>query len=476
MENSRANIVIVDEQEQLHKILQVRSRLPKLKAIIQCKGELDKVYPDVFTWTKFLEVSKDMEDSVIDDIISKQQPNQCAMVVYSSGTTGTSKGIMLSHDNLTWASYAFCDMYDIGGKTCNEMRTVNYGSLAHIGPRNVNMLFPIPVGGTVYFAQPDAMEGSLVDTIKEVQPTVFYGQPRVWEEIRRKVEIDNYTTKEEFGFGKCQLMLTGGSSANPKTLAFFLAMDMPIRESYGTSENTGSAAVGTAARSGCGKKCLIGTEIKIGSPGNGEVLIRGRPVAMGYLGMEQKTREAIDDERWLHTGDIGRMDENGLLYITGRIKELVILQNGVNVAPNYIENHIKFEIPFLSNVVLAGEGKNYLTCLLTLKCVMDPDSGEATDNLLPQVIKMFEELGTNCTTVSQVINSKDKIVFKAIQDGIDYYNTQHSQTDLDKVKKWVLLDKDFTVASGELGPTLKLKRPTVLKKHARLIEGLYEEC
>ncbi|XP_065884226.1 long-chain-fatty-acid--CoA ligase ACSBG2-like [Dysidea avara] len=525
LENCKANIVVVENQKQLEKILEIRDKLPHLKAIVQYKGELNKDYPDTYTWEKFLEVGKDMEDSVIDDIISKQEPNQCAMLVYTSGTTGNPKGVMSSHDNLTWVAEAVLDTFGRDQWQFGHERVVSYLPLSHIAGTVTDMFLVVPVGGTVYFAQPDALKGSLVVTLKEVRPTYFFGVPRVWEKMKEKMEEIGRTltgfkakvsawgkgiglrgnqniqkgqpvpwgwtfanmlvfnkVQDGLGLSECRRMTVGAAPIHQETLEFFMSVNMPVLELYGMSECTGPQTLSlhsaTHWRTGSCGKSMSGAETKIDKPdehGDGEILFRGRHIFMGYLRMEEKTKESIDDEGWLHSGDIGHIDRDGFLYITGRIKELIITAGGENVPPVYIENCIKTEVPFLSNVMLIGDKRKFLTCLLTLKCVVDPDTGEATDDLQPQVIKMLAELGTNCTTVSQVIETEDKTVFKAIQDGIDRYNTNLIISNAQKVQKWTLLDTDFTIPGGELGPTLKLKRPAVMKKYEKTIENFYAE-
>ncbi|XP_065908687.1 long-chain-fatty-acid--CoA ligase ACSBG2-like isoform X2 [Dysidea avara] len=371
LDNSKADVIMVDDQgENIHKIAKIRDKLPHLKAIVQYKGEVIEDYPDIYNWTQFLALGKDTENSVIDDIISKQQPNQCAMLVYTSGTTGVPKGVMLSHDNLTW-TVEYASEFPEEVWHCG----VSYLPLCYIGVKVLDMILPISVGGTVYLAQPDALKGSLFQTLVEVQPTFFQSAPRLWEEIKKKIQASDNKNKEAHGFGSCDIMLTGGAPMHRDTVEYFMTLGMPIINLYGMSESTGAVTRTRSpkARHGSCGTTNSGMEIKISNPdqhGIGEICTRGRKVFMGYLGMEQKTKETIDDEGWLHTGDLGRMDEEGSLYVVGRIKELVLLNNTEKISPDYVEGHIKNEIPFLSNVVLIGEGRKYLTCLLTQKILI----------------------------------------------------------------------------------------------------------
>ena len=249
------------------------------------------------------------------------------------------------------------------------------------------------------------------------------------------------------------------------------------------SENTGPHTINRPDagywRSGSVGRPVEGMEVKIGSPdenGEGEILMRGRDVFMGYLGMEDKTVETIDDDRWLHSGDIGKLDKDGFLYVTGRIKELIITAGGENIPPVPIENAIKASVPFLSNVMVVGDKRKYLTCLVTLKCVVNLDTGEPTDELLTEAKQALAELGCNFTTVSEVRAAGDEKVHKAIMDGLKRYNETQAISNAQKVQKYYLLESDFSVPGGELGPTLKLKRFAVVKKFAEQIESMYSEA
>jgi len=200
--------------------------------------------------------------------------------------------------------------------------------------------------------------------------------------------------------------------------------------------------------------------------------MRGRFVFMGYLENEAKTKEAIDDEGWLHSGDVGRFDENGFLYITGRIKELIITAGGENIAPVPIEERIKAELPFVSNTMVIGDKKKFLSVLLTPKVVIDPDSGEPADELTPQAIACLKEYGLEVTKASELSPKVPDALDEAIKAGLAKANS-YAVSNAAKVQKYYLLASDFSIPGGELGPTLKLRRPQVHKKYANEIDGLY---
>ncbi|XP_073455170.1 long-chain-fatty-acid--CoA ligase ACSBG2 isoform X2 [Aquarana catesbeiana] len=520
-ENCEANILVVENHKQLQKILQFQDQLPHLKAIVQYKDELKEKRPNLYTWAEFMQLGKDVPDAELDKIISSQKPNQCCTLIYTSGTTGQPKGVMLSHDNITWTATAAGKTVRLREATDQQETVVSYLPLSHIAAQMIDIWLTMKYGGATYFAQPDALKGSLANTLREVRPTAFMGVPRVWEKMQEKMKAvgaKSSTIKRKvatwakgvgletnlkrmsgaspqpmkyhvakklvfkkvrkaLGLDRCSKCYTGAAPITKDTLEFFLSLNIPVYELYGMSESSGPHTISLpdAFRiMSCGK-VISGCRTKIYQPdsdGSGEILFWGRHVFMGYLNMEDKTKESLNEEGWLHSGDLGKHDDKGFLFITGRIKELIITAGGENIPPVPIEDAIKEQIPIISNAMVIGDKKKFLSMLLTLKCCMNQDSGEPEDELTTEAIEFCQKIGSKSAKVSDIIGHKDKLVYAAIQEGVNAVN-ERSNSNAQKVQKWLILDKDFSVVGGELGPTMKLKRPVVSKMYKEQIDGFY---
>ncbi|KAM4573273.1 long-chain-fatty-acid--CoA ligase ACSBG1 [Odontesthes bonariensis] len=521
--DSKANIIVVENQKQLDKILQIQDRLPHLKAIVQYSGRLQQKVSNLYSWDEFLELGLDVSDKQLDDIISSQSANQCCILIYTSGTTGKPKGVMLSHDNITWTANRASRVGDMQPADTKQESIVSYLPLSHIAAQIYDLWAGIQWGELVYFAQPDALKGSLITTLREVCPTSHMGVPRVWEKMMEKIKqgisqcgyvkkklmtwamsvsleanrgcmlkddekpfllslVDSLVLQKlraELGLGCCQKFFSGAAPIGSETVQFFLGLNIHLYEAYGMSESTGPhfmSGPNAYKLPSCGK-VVPGCRYKtanVDSEGTGEICFWGRNIFMGFLNMEDKTREALDEDGWLHSGDLGRIDEEGFLYITGRMKELIITAGGENVAPVPIEDAVKRELPIISNAMLIGDKRKFLSMLLTLKCCGDADTMEPTEELSVEAVEFCRQLGSQATKVSEIVEGRDKEVQRAVQKGIDRVNSA-AISNAQRIQKWTILRKDFSVSGGELGPTMKLRRPVVIETYNKVIESLYQE-
>lgn len=517
-ETSRANIILVEDSKQLEKILQVKSNLTHLKAIIQYDGAPKE--KDVLSWEDLVKIGEAEPEDKLNAVLKTIAANQCCTLVYTSGTVGNPKAVMLSHDNVIQNARVVINVLKIRQKF---EHTVSYLPLSHVAAQIVDIYAAILTASTTYFADKNALKGSLIDTLTTVRPTIFMGVPRIWEKIYEKMQavgrnngviktwianwakmqglqyninkmngVENKTwgysvakwlifnkVKTALGLDRCRICASAAAPLSIEVKKYFMSLDLLLLDAYGMSETAGAHTITPVDTFKLGSVgvTLNGFFTKLDnkdSMGEGEICMAGRHIFMGYLNQPDKTAETIDENGWLHSGDLGKMDKNGFLFITGRIKELIITAGGENIPPVRIEQLILAELPALSNVVLIGEQKKYLTILVTLKTDMNPDTGEPLDTLTPDNLKWAKSIGSDAKTVTEIVNSRDPAVYAEIEKAIQRAN-EHAISNAQKVQKFHLLAHDFSVPTGELGPTLKLRRNVIVKMYADVIDGMYKE-
>ncbi|EAR97244.2 acyl-CoA synthetase (AMP-forming)/AMP-acid ligase II (macronuclear) [Tetrahymena thermophila SB210] len=527
-ENSDCEVVIVENQTHLDKYLKVLDKLPLLKYIVVYNDTIKNVPENcrvkVFTWDQFMSHGRSFKPENPADILEnrmiKQRPGNCCTLVYTSGTTGMPKGVMLSHDNYTWTCKACIGKYGLAPN--QQERLVSYLPLSHVAAQIIDIVGNIEGGAHMFFADPSALSGSLVETLKEVRPTFFFSVPRVWEKIEEKMKAlaasngwlktkiatwakgmgvegtfaEVHNKKLPFGFGlakkvvynnvkkalgldQSRFLMYGAAPLSPAIREYFLSLNMYLISGYGMSECAGPECLSDPSNydkfegdffnsTGAG---ISGTDLVIYQPdkeGNGEICYKGRNRFMGYFKNEDATRQTIDSQGFLHSGDVGKLDKFGNLTITGRIKELIITAGGENVAPVLIENILKENLNFVSNAVVIGDKRKYLVVLLTFKFVQEGD--KLSNQLSPESLREFEALGSTAKTVAEA--KKDPKILQAIEQAIKKTNSK-AISRAQNIQKYAILDSDFSIDGGDLTPTLKLKRNVVNQKHEALIESLY---
>jgi len=461
----------------------------------------------------------------LDERMNGQAPNQCCTLIYTSGTTGNPKGVMLSHDNIISATlgdlHEISKFMSIGGEF--QEVCISYLPLSHIAAQITDIWMPIMSGAVVWFARPDALKGTLTDTLKAARPTLMVGVPRVYEKIEEKLKSIGATVTglkkristwakavalqgnrnklegkdppcgwtlahflvlkrvhKALGLDRAKLIFTAAAPISKQTLEYFQSLDIPLLELYGMSETSGAL---TMNRPDCCRitsigPCIALNEARVDKPdeeGSGELGFRGRNIFMGYLNNEAKVAETVDlDEGWIRTGDVGKVDQDGFYYITGRIKEILITAGGENVAPVPIEENIKENLPLVSQAMVIGDKRKFLSVLLTLQVVIDVDTGSPTDKLTPLAIKFCSDVGLNVTLASEIAPDVPEALGNAINAAMAAANKK-AASNACKVQKWKLLPLDFTTTGGELGPTQKLRRPQVGKMYADKIEEFYAD-
>lgn len=275
--------------------------------------------------------------------------------------------------------------------------------------------------------------------------------------------------KQALGFSRCKLCISAAAPISSETKKYFMSIDIPVLEAFGMSEVAGAHTICTYESFNLNTigRPLPGTKVKIHEPdeqNQGELCLNGRNIFMGYLGSEDKTIEALDKNGWLHSGDVGTIDKKGFVYITGRLKELLITAGGENIPPVPIEQSVKNQLPCISNAFLVGDRRKFLSVLLTLKTKIDLETAAPLDELLPSVQEWLNNMGCPATTVTEVLeNGPDKRLLDAIQEGINRVN-EAATSNAQKIQKIAILPVDFSLATGEFGKyyflfTLELPHP-----------------
>ena len=401
--HSESLVVLVENADQLAKVKAKRAELPLLKWIVTMKGA-QSTGDDVLTWDDFIARGETIAETEIDKRLDAIVEAELATLIYTSGTTGPPKGVMLTHGNLAWTSNA---LLDLGGRRTDDV-SLSYLPLSHIAEQMCTIHMPATAGSTVYFAE--SIE-KVPENLKDARPTVFFGVPRIWEKFHsalagrlaqatgakkhlaawamkvcgqvnalrdrgkplpRALELQYRLAdrlviskiKQALGFDRVKELFSGAAPIAPDVLTFFGSIDMPIHEIYGQSEDTGptSCNLHGATKIGTVGPPIPGIEVKLGE--DGEILIRGPNVFLGYFKEPEATAETLRDG-WLCSGDLGAFDAQGFLSITGRKKEIIITAGGKNIAPKNIEAAIKTS-PLVGEAVVIGDRRKYLTALVTL--------------------------------------------------------------------------------------------------------------
>ncbi|HVX38717.1 MAG TPA: AMP-binding protein [Gemmatimonadaceae bacterium] len=488
-DHCEARVAFVEDEEQLAKFLRIRASLPRLAAIVLMHGAA----PDasVLSWAEFLARGEATPERELDARLAGQQEDDVCTLIYTSGTTGAPKAVMLSHHNITWMVEQAARQVDV--RAGDHM--ISYLPLSHVAEQLFSLHSSVVLGTCVSFAE--SLE-TLGDTLREVRPHHFLGVPRVWEKMQSKMEATGADApaarkklvrwaravglaggyadqrgenrpllypladklvfskvRERLGLDRARTLITGAAPIAQRTLEFFLSLGLPICEVYGMSECTAATTISIPARYKSGKAGYVipGTEVRIAD--DGEICIRGPHVFQGYLHDPLGTAEAIDADGWLHSGDIGVLDDDGFLRVTDRKKELIITAGGENIAPQLVEGQLK-AIPVVNQAVVVGDRRRYLSVLLTL----DPEK-------IPAVAS---RAGSPARDPVEAARCERFAAY--LQREIDAVNVRLAR--VQTVKRFAILPDELTIDGGELTPTMKLKRRVIAEKYADVIEDLYK--
>jgi long-chain acyl-CoA synthetase len=434
---------------------------------------------------------------LMDERSKSRKTSDMAVLVYTSGTTGRPKGAMISQDNIVAVLSALSAALYQGLPRGGER--IAFLPLCHIAERMVGEFVPIERGSVVNFVENPE---TVFENLREVRPHLFFAVPRVWEKVYSQVAIglseadklqqgiyawamgvgrevaqcaldrrepsaalklryqlarwlvlDN--VKRMTGMDRVEVGMTGAAPISADLIRWYLSLGIPLREGWGMTETCGGGTITPrrGMRPGSIGRPGPGIEMRI-AEGSNEILLRGPNVILGYLNLPEKTAETIDAEGWLHTGDVGRVDDDGYFYITDRMKDIIITAGGKNITPSEIENELKFS-PYITDAVVIGDKRPYLVVLV----MIDQENVE----------KFAQDRDIPFSNYASLTQSKD--VQDLIQAELDRVNTKFAR--VEQVKKFYLLQNQLTAEDEELTPTMKLKRKLVEKKYAEAIEAMY---
>ena len=498
LDHSEARFYFVEDQEQLDKALEVIETLPKLEKIIviDMTGLRDFKHEKVISFADFIQIGREYQwehPEALSRRLDTLGINDTALIVYTSGTTGPPKGAMLSHGNILWT----VDSLGKSNRIYETDEVLSYLPLSHIAERVMTVFNGIHFGYTINFIE---NLDTVTDNMREVSPTVIFGVPRIWEKyhsavllrmkdatwFKQRVFEDAMTVgsryvlqkfspsgatlimkiryaifnfivfrklRERLGMERARLVISGAAPISPAVLEFFHAIGVPIREVYGQTEDSGPATIHHEddIKLGTVGKPLPGVKLDIAD--DGEILVKGGNVFLGYFKNPEATEEALEGG-WLHTGDVGVIDNQGYLMITDRKKDILITAGGKNIAPQFIENKLKSS-PYINDAIVIGEGKKYLTALV----LIDEEN----------VTKYAQEKRIPFTTYANL--SKNQEIYKLIQQEVEQVNGDLAQ--VETIKKFTIIDKRLDQEDGELTPTMKVKRKKISEMYEDIIERMY---
>jgi long-chain acyl-CoA synthetase len=493
-DNCKATVAILENLDFMKRWEEIRTELPNLRYIVLMSGAENYDTVDwVLSWDELLAkgTSRLGEDpETVTRSAAAITPDTLATLIYTSGTTGTPKGVMISQYNAVWTLETLRRAADL------EMgvRMVSYLPLAHIAERLATHYLGTYMAGAVWYCPSIA---AVLEYILEARPTVFFAVPRVYEKFHARLlarfageegikktlldqalaqnskrvvaEMDAKSgplmagildkivlskVREGLGMDQVRIAITAAAPINPDLVKFFMTIGIPLFELYGMSETTGPATTNLpgAFKIGSVGKALPGVEVATAE--DGELLMRGGVITQGYYKLDQATRETYAEDGWLHSGDLARIDEDGFVWIVGRKKEIIITAAGKNIAPAQLETALGNH-PIISKAAMVGDQRKFISMVIGL------DGEEAPEWAASHGIDY-----TDLADFSERPEVQDEIA-RAVSEA------NEAVSHAEQVKKWIVVPDEWTPESGEVTPSLKLKRHVVLEKYADQIDAMY---
>ena len=499
-EDSRTTILFVEDDEQLDKALEVRDQLPLLRKIVVFDMEglrgLDE--PDVISLDLLRSLGRTYLASLpnaVTDRVAACKPDDIAILVYTSGTTGKPKGAMHLHSGIVFTLRGFNTL--VAQDERDERMC--FLPLCHIAERMGGEYFALYTGTRLNFVENPE---TIPENVREIAPTVFTAVPRVWEKFYSGVMISlkeagaiqqaayawgigvgttiankvlagepvgawlklKFTVaqwlalnnvRKLIGIHRARFLVTGAAPISPDLVRWYLALGVPMLEVWGMTETCGASTGVPVAKMKPGSigPAAAFNEVRL-DPVTGEILVRGKNVFAGYLNLPEKTAETIDKDGWLHTGDVGVVAADGYFRITDRMKDIIITAGGKNITPSELENELKFS-PYITDAVVIGDKRAYLTVIV----MIDQENVE----------KFAQDQDVPFSNYASLTKAPE--VQALIQGELDRVNKKFAR--VEQIKKFFLLDTQLTAEDEELTPTMKLKRKLVEKKYSPQIEAMY---
>lgn len=489
LQNSDAQAMFVSDEEQLEKVQSVRAACPMLKHVVLF-AESASPSESLLDFPSLQEKGRafaSAHPSHVSESINRTLPEDLATIIYTSGTTGLPKGVMLTHGNLISNCVASSKSFPI---FCTDI-LLSFLPLSHIFERNPGHIIPVFNGSAIAYAE---SIDTVAQNMTEVRPTLMTAVPRLFEKIhgriqdslaaappfRRKIfawaqrvgQEARQTGRRGFRYrladklvyhklrgrlgGRVKSMLSGGAPLPKEIGEFFANLGIMILEGYGLTETSPVVSVNRMelVKFGTVGLALEGVEVRIAE--DGEILTRGPHVMKGYYKNEAATREVIESNGWFHTGDIGYLDKDNYLTITDRKKNIIVTSGGKNIAPQPIEN-ILVGLPVVDQIMVIGDKRNFISAL---------------------IVPNFEKLRALATANNIAFSSDDELItsrplYDLVDSMIQAEQDKAGLARYEKVKRFALLPKAFSIEGGELTPTLKIKRSVVIENFVHIIESLY---
>ncbi|MCG8461101.1 MAG: long-chain fatty acid--CoA ligase [Holophagales bacterium] len=509
LEHAEASVLLVENEGQWQKAEEVLDRLPDLRhVVVMPVGESggggwieeasrvlaakEDASRQIHRWAELLELGDEADEAEVEARLEAIERDETASFIYTSGTTGRPKAVMLSHGNLVETGRIGNALHDFRHDDC----LVSFLPMAHVAEQMLSVHMPAFVAYTVYYAEaPERLPQNLA----ELQPTIFFAVPRVWERFYAGVQAKLSAApapvraalgaaqrlgradaeaagrgerpplgvrvgwaladrllvsklRARMGLANVRVAASGAAPISREILDFFAGLGIRIYEVYGLSETTGPGTWNRAGRTRFGTVGPVIPEVELRIAEDGEILFRGPNIFQGYFKDEAGTAEALDGDGWLHTGDLGQVDDEGFLTITGRKKEILVTSGGKNIAPAGIEGKLK-ALELVGDAMVVGDNRRFLATVLTLE---------------EEAAESFAETHDLCGDLHT-----DPKVLAEVERGIRRVNGGLAR--VEAVRNYRILPARFSCETGELTPTLKLKRAVVVERHADLIEAMYEE-